>query len=154
MEDSRRRFRFGWLGGGGAVWSRLKEDVLGWFERNGTVLAGVAVGLLILALIAPGLRRWWTGREHALRLERGDAVASDATLMYQKALEMLKSKGVEKPAWVTPAEFVRHVPGPETAAVVSRLTDAYNDLRFGGRGEAASRMVILLGELEQRLKTS
>ncbi len=84
----------------------------------------------------------------------GKANAADATLLYLQALELLRRRGMEKPAWVTPGEFVRQLPPSAALPVVENLTRAYHDFRFGGRQEAAPRMVALLEELEQKLETT
>ena len=84
-----------------------------------------------------------------LRVQRGQAEASDATLLYNRMLSLLARRGLEKPAWVTPVEFVRSMPASDLAPVVEDLTYAYNDLRFGGRRDAAGRMIALLEQLER-----
>ena len=63
-------------------------------------------------------------------------------------LTVLTRRGIEKPAWLTPFEFARVLQEPELARLVEDLTEAYNQLRFGGRADAASRMVQLLEQLE------
>ena len=81
-------------------------------------------------------------------MQRGQGEASDATLLYHRMLKVLKRRGVEKPGWLTPCEFARVLREPEVAPLVEDLTSAYNELRFGGRSEAAGRMVVLLAKLE------
>jgi hypothetical protein len=82
--------------------------------------------------------------------QRGSARPSDATLLYDRMLDALRRRGFEKPAWTTPAEFARQLPLSETAALVGDFTSAYHDLRYGGDGSVAPRMVALLEELEKR----
>jgi hypothetical protein len=84
------------------------------------------------------------------RARRGEAQASDATVMYERMLYLLERRGFQKPPWLTPAEFARVLPASQTALLVEDLTAAYNEVRFGGRRDAAPRMVWLL----QRLETS
>jgi hypothetical protein len=86
--------------------------------------------------------QWWS--------QRGAARASDATLLYARMLALLKRKGFEKPAWITPMEFVRLIPASQMASLVSNFTSAYNDLRFGGDPAAASRMIETLESLERQ----
>jgi hypothetical protein len=83
-----------------------------------------------------------------LKVQRGEAEASDATLLYQRMLKVLKRRGFEKPAWLTPCEFAQVITEHEVAALVADLTSAYNELRFGGRAEAAGQMMVLLERLE------
>jgi hypothetical protein len=92
--------------------------------------------------------RWWSTRQRVLKVQRGEAEASDATLLYQRMLTVLHRRGIEKPAWLTPFEFAQVLQQPEISVLVEDLTAAYNELRFGGRAEAANRIVALLESLE------
>jgi hypothetical protein len=83
-----------------------------------------------------------------LKVQRGEAEASDATMLYQRMLKVLRKRGIEKPPWVTPFEFARVVQEPGLAQLVTDLTAAYNELRFGGKREVAGRIVNLLEQLE------
>ena len=64
-------------------------------------------------------------------------------------LDVLARRGIQKPPWLTPAEFARVVPGAEANAMVEDLTGFYNQLRFGGRRDVAPRMMQLLEQLEK-----
>ena len=83
------------------------------------------------------------------KIERGEGEASDATLLYQRMLGVLRKRGIQKPAWLTPAEFARVIPTSELTMLVDDLTSAYNEFRFGGRRDVAPRMVRLLDQLEK-----
>ncbi len=114
--------------------------------------ASVAVLLILAALgiyLGPRVRVSWNTRRRVLRVQRGEAQASDATLLYNRMLNLLSRKGIEKPAWVTPLEFARCLPASNLTPIVEELTAAYNDLRFGSQRGAAARMVLLLEQLEQ-----
>jgi hypothetical protein len=63
-------------------------------------------------------------------------------------LSILKHRGFEKPAWLTPIEFARVLPDARTAVLVESLTGAYNELRYGGKTEAGVKMLALLQDLE------
>jgi hypothetical protein len=63
-------------------------------------------------------------------------------------LRVLENRGLQKPPWLTPAEFARVLPASELAMLVEDLTGAYNEFRFGGRRDAAPRMVRLLKRIE------
>ena len=82
------------------------------------------------------------------RAQRGEAQASDATLLYERMLRVLERRGLQKPPWLTPAEFARVLPASELSMLVEDLTGAYNQFRFGGRRDAAPRMVRLLRRIE------
>ncbi len=130
-------------------------DVGGWWEQNlnlgRRVVAGLmgAVAIAILLLFyGPDLARWWRNRRRVNRARRGEGQASDATLLYQRMLAVLEKRGFQKPAWITPSEFARVLPASELAILVDDLTSAYNELRFGGKREAAPRMIRMLDRLE------
>jgi hypothetical protein len=81
------------------------------------------------------------------RVRGGNASAGDATLLYQRMLEVLRGRGFQKPGWFTPREFATSLPA-ETGILVDQFTHAYNELRFGGKLDAAPRLTLLLEELE------
>ena len=112
-----------------------------------------AVLAALLVFFGPGILRWLRSRDYAGRIHRGETRPSDATLLYQRMLVLLAKRGIQKPPWLTPAEFSRIlVPpanAPEIAPLVSDATEAYNELRFGGRADAAPRMMRLLEAIEK-----
>ena len=117
-------------------------------KRWGFLLFGVLVLALAGRLFGRDGWRWWQTRQRVLKVQRGEARASDATLLYQRMLTVLTKRGIEKPLWLTPFEFARVLQEPELARLVEDLTSAYNELRFGGQAEAAGRIVQLLEQLE------
>jgi len=151
---SGRGFSTGWFGGASVSWSRLKREGRAWFRQHGPAAGAVVVVLLLAVVIAGWGRRRWRERRRIRRARSGDIGASDATVLYSRALGLLRRRGMEKPAWLTPAEFLRLIPAPETAAVFGRLTVVYNGVRFGGRRDTAREMVSLVDELERVLKRS
>jgi hypothetical protein len=74
--------------------------------------------------------------------------ASDGTLLYLRALELLRRHGFQKPSWLTPVEFARTLPSSQNTELFAEFTGAYNELRFGGRRDAAATMVSMLSRLE------
>src|SRR5258708_18857712 len=92
--------------------------------------------------------RWLRTRRRVRMVQRGEGRASDATLLYARMLAILKRRGIEKPAWLTPVEFARVMPEPGLAALVQDLTLAYNECRFGSHPEAAARMIDTLRRLQ------
>ena len=148
MESSGRRFSTHWLDHLRATLREWKSAALAWLRNY-----GAAAGLLLLAGVAASLAGprvwvWWKARQHVRQVQRGAARPSDATLLYARLLGVLKRRGFDKPAWLTPAEFARLLPPSHLAALVEEFTLAYNHLRFGGRRQAARRMVALLEQLE------
>ena len=86
-------------------------------------------------------------------LKKGASVASvvaDATLLYTRFLELLSARGYSKPPWFTPTELARSIRGPELAAIADQFVAAYQDLRFGGKPDAAPRLLVLLDELKRQ----
>ena len=75
--------------------------------------------------------------------------ASDASILYERMLEILARRGFEKPGWFTPAEFARHLPAEENRRV-AEFTEVYNSIRFGGDLSATTRLAGLLQEFEAR----
>jgi transglutaminase-like putative cysteine protease len=140
--ESSRRIRFDWFEGIGA-WIGVVAARIHW----AWIAAAVAAGL-VLIFSAPAIREWRRRVAGLRRIERGEAHASDATLLYSRMLNVLERRGIRKPPWVTPVEFVRMLPASEMAAWVDRMTAAYNECRFGGRREAAIHMVELLEQIE------
>lgn len=115
-------------------------------------------GMFFLALLVAGGTLWYAGpslldavrmRLRFQRVRRGKASASDASMLYQRMLQIVKRHGYQKPVWFTPAEFAASLPQSGFAETVTEFTAAYNELRFGRRDEAASRMSQLLSELEK-----
>lgn len=149
MEESSHRFRLRWS-------DRVGEAIRAWTDRGrkigaeyGRVLLMALVAFIAAWVTAPRLLSWWKTRRRLLRVHRGQAHASDATLLYERMLALLRRRGVEKPAWVTPAEFAGLVADPKVSAVVRDFTAAYNELRFGRDCARAPRMVEMLGAIEK-----
>jgi transglutaminase-like putative cysteine protease len=138
-------------------WRRVFELWAGrwaqWKSAMTVSLAIAAAGTLVwlgLALwYSPRLWAWWKTRRRLQALQSALGQASDATILYRRMLRTLRRRGLQKPAWVTPAEFAAMVPRGESRRIVEQLTREYNELRFGGRGESAPRMLVLLEALEQ-----
>ncbi len=119
------------------------------------LLAAISVLAALGVLLAPRVDAWWKRRARERRLARGEAEKTDATILYQQMLSTLRRRGLEKPPWLTPAEFVRVIPARDVATLVGDATSAYNRLRFAAapatspeRWEAASRMMAVLEQIE------
>ncbi len=112
-----------------------------------------AIGILALivagVLYGPVAVAWWKRRRQARKIGGGLSEPSDATILYQQMLELLAKRGVQKPAWYTPLEFARVVKTPQMAPLVEEATAAYNELRYGGRRDAAPRMLRVLEQIRQ-----
>jgi hypothetical protein len=124
--------------------------LMAWFRRYGAaILTGLALGALAW-LFGPRMVRLLRIRSRVERVRRGQATVGDATLLYERMLDLLKRRGYQKPAWFTPAEFARSLPPGQLGTAVTEFTGKYNALRFGRRTEVAPRLSVLLDELGQR----
>jgi transglutaminase-like putative cysteine protease len=150
MEDSSLTLGSRWIDRVGTSAARIKALALAWAKRYGAATLVTAVLLLLAYRYLPRLGKWMRALARVRQVQRGAARASDATLLYSRMLTALKRRGFEKPAWLTPVEFAHLLPASDTATLVVAFTAQYNDLRFGGRREAASRMMQLLETLERR----
>jgi transglutaminase-like putative cysteine protease len=148
MQTSGRDFWARWLIGARMGWSRFWSRATSLSARYWPPALGLTVLALASWLAGPKALRLWRARSRILSVRRGQAHASDATLLYQRMLGLLERRGFHKAAWSTPGEFMRTLPPSETSEIVAGFTAAYHELRYGGRREAAARMVALLARLE------
>jgi hypothetical protein len=132
------------------------DTAAGWFSLAARSSAGYAPAAALLIFVAiigvllgPGASRWLRAAIRVRRLKRGEGEASDATLLYQRMLALLERRGIQKPPWLTPNEFARVLPATDLSPLVDDLTSAYVEFRFGGKRDAAPRMVQLLDQLEK-----
>lgn len=112
-------------------------------------VAAFFLGLLIY-FEGGAIRKLLSLRWRLRRIRSGSGNASDATLLYERMLAVLRKRGFEKPAWLTPLEFAQVLPASDLAPLVAEFTAAYNQLRFGNNAEDAQRIVTLLSRIEQR----
>jgi hypothetical protein len=148
MEQSSRDFRTNWFDDAGASLNQLRTRIVHLAKRYGAISLSLAVFTFLIWRFGRDLRRLWNVRRRFRKVHRGEANRSDATLLYERMLKNLRRRGIEKPAWLTPFEFAHVVQEPTLSLLVEDITTAYNELRFGGRPEAAGRMVELLAQLE------
>jgi transglutaminase-like putative cysteine protease len=147
LQNSSRQLRMGWI----ESWSRSavqwKSRLGDWSAAHGPAL-GVMIALLAVVVLAgPRALRSLHMLHRVRRVREGQASAGDATVLYERMLDVLRHRGFQKPAWFTPREFAASLPA-ETGMLVDQFTAAYNDLRFGGKLDAAPRLTLLLEELE------
>jgi protein-glutamine gamma-glutamyltransferase len=148
MGESSRHVSLNGFDGIGPLFTRWWTAIWEFVKLHALILLGMlALGILTIVFGRDGWH-WWNTRQRVLKVQRGEGVASDATLLYQRMLKVLHRRGIEKPLWLTPFEFARVVQEPELSILVEDLTAAYNELRFGGNPEAAGRIVGLLEKLE------
>jgi transglutaminase-like putative cysteine protease len=115
---------------------------------------------LLLGLVLAGLgwksaRRWLERirvRRRVTRIRRGRLSGDDATVLYERLLELLGRQGYHKPAWFTPAEFAGTLEWSAWRPRVVQFTVAYNAARFGAEREASARLSKMLDELENAVR--
>ncbi len=120
-----------------------------WMRSYGAGAAVLAGGVLLAVFFGPRLGRRWSAWRRVRRARHGQASASDATVLYGRLLEALRRRGFERPAWLTPREFVQTLPPAAPRSAIAEFTDLYYALRFGARREVAPRLTELLEQLEQ-----
>ncbi len=134
------------LSGAESTWS---QHLRAWFKLYGLlILATIGFGCFLWRF-GPPLVRMLRIRRRVDQVRRGHASVADATLLYERMLQILKRRGFQKPLWFTPAEFAASLPATAMAARVAEFTATYNALRFGGRTEVAPQLSALLDELDR-----
>ena len=152
VEQTARRVGMGWtdsVAGFGHRWTARSRD---WAKRFGTAFVVALLAGFWLSSYGPGLWRTLRMRRRVQRVRRGEASIADATVLYQRMLQVLRRRGYQKPAWFTPMEFARSLPANPMGRTVEEFTTAYHAVRYGGRTDAAPRLSALLDELERTPK--
>ncbi len=138
-----------WFESAGASLERYRQSVATFLKQYGVSLSAGLILVALAILYGPALWRSLKMRRRMKRVQRGVVDQSDASLLYTRMLRTLERRGLEKPAWVTPDEFVRLMPPSDSLPIVEDVTALYNDLRFGGRKDAGPRMLALIEQLER-----
>jgi hypothetical protein len=144
MEQRSHNFRMNWLD----ELTNSTGQAVKIASIYGPMLIAAVVFAFVFYRFSGDIQRWWWRRLSFRRVQRGQVQRTDATLLYERMLKTLKRRGIEKPPWLTPMEFARVVDDPELSMLVDDITNAYNELRFGGDAEAGGRIVRLLTQLE------
>jgi protein-glutamine gamma-glutamyltransferase len=150
MEIAARRLGIRWLDSLSGFRSDWQAQWIAWLRRSAPGIVAALACLGFLGMFAPRLLRVLLLHRRVRRARRGHAGSGDATLLYQRMLDVLKRRGYQKPPWFTPAEFAATVSPPGLATAVAEFTTAYNEWRFGGRTDLAPRLSVLLDELERQ----
>lgn len=148
MERSGRSLSLRWIDRIALGVVSAKTQAIAWFRRAGGWLLFAAGAIALGIWLAP---KAWRRAAVLLRVRKarmGQARVGDATLLYQRMLELMKRRGYQKPAWFTPHEFARSLPRSEMGTLVEQFTEAYNALRFGGKVSAAPALSTLLDRLQ------
>jgi protein-glutamine gamma-glutamyltransferase len=150
MEDGARALGLRWFDSLTDLRTDWPSRILARLRRSGirvwVLLLALAVSTWLLAPRFLRVARMWTG---VRRVRRGEAARGDATLLYERMLDVLQRRGYEKPPWFTPTEFAAALPSHGIGATVNEFTAYYHQWRFGGRVEASRRLSEILEELER-----
>jgi hypothetical protein len=117
-------------------------------EIVGIVIAGF-VGLFAGKPLAKYFRRMWTLRSvgtHHLSPQRASA-------HYSEMLRLLARRGFRKAESLTALEFAASISQTELAGPVGRLTQIYQDARFGDSPVEPRQSVELLREIRERISS-
>jgi hypothetical protein len=152
MERSGRSFGLRWIERIGLRAAGWKTRTVAWFRQYGGGLLGGFAALALAIWLAPKVWRWLHMLRRVRKARLGQARVDDATLLYNRMLELMRRRGFQKPGWFTPHEFAASLPPGDTGRLVEQFTEAYNALRFGGRVAAAPRLSMLLERLEQEAR--
>ena len=147
LDRASRQLRLGWIGTLTDTARRWQSQAAAWSKSFGPEFALLVMFVSAFVFAGPRMLRSLRMLHRVRRVREGQASADDATILYERMLDVLRSRGFQKPAWFTPREFAASLPA-ETGMLVDQFTAAYNDLRFGGRLDAAPRLTLLLEELE------
>lgn len=149
VERSGRSFGARWLDALGSEFDRGRRGALEWVRRYGIAALLWATCAALAVIFGVPLARWWRARRRLRQLQRDDAQASDATLIYRRMLGELSRRGFRKPPWLTPAEFAATLPPSALADLVRQFTAAYHGLRYGGRSPDGAILLALLERIER-----
>jgi protein-glutamine gamma-glutamyltransferase len=149
MEQGAQRVGIRWFDAAAAVRSGWKRYAAGWVSSLGWHVLAWPAGLAALGFAAKPLVRLMRMRHRVERVRRGQASIADATLLYQRMLQILHRRGYQKPPWFTPSEFAASLPPSQLGNSVGEFTATYNALRFGGHTEGAPMLSILLDRMER-----
>jgi hypothetical protein len=150
MEKGARLLGIRWsdsIAGLGAAWP---SQGVQWLRQAGLGAAILVVAAALVWVLLPPLVRLARFRSGVRRVRRGHAGANDATLLYQRMLQLLQRRGYQKPAWFTPAEFAASLHTSGLGTAVGEFTTAYNRWRFGGHADEAQRLSGLLEDLKRQ----
>jgi hypothetical protein len=148
LGQSTRALSIRWIEGWDATGLAFNTAAKTWLPPAALGFAGVALAAAALIIFGPGLMAWWRRRQRVEKLKRGEARASDATLLYERMLALLHRQGIQKPTWMTPGEFVDALPATAPRSLVSEATALYQQMRFGDRMAAAPQLLAVLDRLE------
>jgi protein-glutamine gamma-glutamyltransferase len=128
------------------AWARKVQERIGLSAVKWGLRAFAVLLLVTLATSIPRLLAFLRKFRLARRPERAPQMA--ASIWYQRMLRILARRGWQKSAAQTPEEFASAIRDEELKQRVTTFTEHYENARFGGSAEEASR----LSEIYQEIK--
>ncbi|PWT97012.1 MAG: hypothetical protein C5B51_32205 [Terriglobia bacterium] len=150
LEMGARRLGIRWFDSLNGFQAGWRAYTLVWLRRYGVALLALLAFAALMWAFGPPLLRLLRVRRRVRLVRLGHGSAGDATLLYQRMLQILRKRGYQKPAWFTPAEFAASLHRTGLGATVAEFTTTYNECRFGGRTEVAPRLSHLLDLLDRQ----
>jgi hypothetical protein len=128
------------------AWARRVQGRVGTSALKWVLRAFAVFLLLILAAGVPRLLATLSRFRLARRPERAPQMA--ASIWYQKMLKVLARRGWQKAPAQTPDEFAAAIPDETLKQRVTTFTEHYENARFGGSAEGASRLSDIYEEIK------
>ena len=115
-----------------------------WALANKSLLLFFTALLCALPFAIPAVIRLARHSLHTRKLRSGRATQADASLLYRRMLQLLQTRGYEKPAWFTAAEFAQSIPPSALSVAVQEFTAGYQAFRYGNDASAIPQLTTLL----------
>ena len=113
------------------------------------VMIGGLAAALLLVLGSGRLLAFWRRSAAQVRSRAGRATVRDATVAYQRLLDLLARRGYRKTPSMSAREFLPAVRDPLLSPLVAEFTVAYESARFGGAVDLVPHLYSLLGRVQQ-----
>ena len=147
LGERTRAWSIRWIESWDTTEAAVKQASRTWLPRTAIAMAVLCALAAAGYLLLPPLLVWWRRRSRLRQVRSGRAEPSDATLLYERLLELLLRRGVQKPVWMTPSEFVEALPQTVPRELVAQATMLYQQMRFGQHLEVGPRLAELLDRL-------
>jgi len=128
-------------------WARKVQDRVGASAVKWVLRAFAALLLVTFATSVPRLLTLLRKFRLARRPERAPQMA--ASIWYQRMLKILARRGWQKSPAQTPDEFAAAIPDDRLKRQVTNFTEHYENARFGGSAEEASKLSEIYEEIKQ-----
>jgi len=145
-QDTRSYFR--------ARYEAIRNRIKGWHQRlqqDPQVIPAVlvlAVVSMLLVVFRNRIVYLWRQSWSRSRVRSGRASPRDVTLVYQRLLDFLASRGVRRTPAMTARQVLAEVADPALIPVVAAFTEVYEEARFGGATARLPDLYALLGRLQ------